>query len=174
MTRPQPSDPDQPSAEAAIVQTVRRWQLGAARREDVVLALSSVPLDQGEVLISVLDSLQRHVELARVSSGEHVQEDSESWKAELMSARARSWSFPHSVGLLVCPSVIILTDGRRGVALRASGAKALPASTCASLTLLCQTIVMAQNAVDVQELRKLQDQRIASTSTSLSEIEIIR
>ncbi|RJF69439.1 hypothetical protein D3875_21065 [Deinococcus cavernae] len=70
--------------------------------------------------------------------------------------------------------MLILTEATRGVVLRESGAKALPRSTSASIMLLCQTIVMAQNAVDAQELKKLQDQRIASTSTSLSEIEIIR
>lgn len=167
-------DLQNPSGAEALLDTIRRWQVGALERDQVVRSLSSVPLDDGETVRAVLEGLMKHVELARVASGAQVQEDTESWRAELMASRARSWNFPHSVGLLVCPSVLILVESQRGVVLRASGAKALPASTSASLMLLCQTIVMAQNAVDVQELNKLQQQRIASTSTSLSEIEIIR
>lgn len=167
-------DPTPPDSAEALLSTIRRWQLGAVSREQVVLELTRVPLDQGEVMLEVLSGLQGQVELARVTSGEHAQEDTESWRNELMASRARNWNYPNGVGLLVCPSVLILTDGRRGVVLRVSGAKALPSSTSASIMLLCQTIVMAQHAVDAQELKKLQDQRIASTSTSLSEIEIIR
>ncbi|RJF69080.1 hypothetical protein D3875_22425 [Deinococcus cavernae] len=171
MTTP-PEDPR--SSADAILSTIRRWQAGALAREQVVLELSRVPLEQGNVIQDVLSALQGHMELARATSAEHVQEDTQSWRSELMASRARNWTSPYPVGLLVCPSVLILTEATRGVVLRESGAKALPRSTSASIMLLCQTIVMAQNAVDAQELKKLQDQRIASTSTSLSEIEIIR
>ena len=158
----------------ALLSSIRRWQVGAVTREDVVLELTRVPLERGDIMLNVLTGLLGQVELARVTSGEHAQEDTQSWRNELLASRARNWNYPDGVGLLVCPSVLILTDGKRGVVLRASGATALPGSTSASIMLLCQTIVMAQHAVDAQELKKLQDQRIASTSTSLSEIEIIR
>ena len=158
----------------ALLSSIRRWQVGAVTREDVVLELTRVPLERGDIMLDVLTGLLGQVELARVTSGEHAQEDTESWRNELMASRARNWNYPDGAGLLVCPSVLILTDGKRGVVLRASGTTALPGSTSASIMLLCQTIVMAQHAVDAQELKKSQDQRIASTSTSLSEIEIIR
>ena len=51
-----------------------------------------------------------------------------------------------------------------------SGTRILTGSMSASLLLLAQTIVMADHAVDAQELGKLRQQRIESTSTSLSEI----
>ena len=165
---------DPQSSAEALLSSIRRWQLGALNRDQVVLELTRVPLDQGDTILDVLSGLHGQVELARVTTGEHVQEDTESWRNELMASRARNWNYPNGAGLLVCPSVLILTDGKRGVVMRASGTTALPGSTSASIMLLCQTIVMAQHAVDAQELKKLQDQRIASTSTSLSEIEIIR
>ena len=62
---------------------------------------------------------------------------------------------------------------KRGVILYPDHVRALPASTSGSMMLLCQTIVMAQNAVDAKEIGQLRQQRIDSTSTSLSEIEPI-
>ncbi|RJF69437.1 hypothetical protein D3875_21055 [Deinococcus cavernae] len=68
------------------------------------------------------------MELARATSAEHVQEDTQSWRSELMASRARNWTSPYPVGLLVCPSVLILTEATRGVVLRESGAKPCPAA----------------------------------------------
>lgn len=174
------TNPEQAAANSGraqeLLKVIQAWQTGETERQTAVVALSTVPLDEGRVLLDVLDGLSRQVELARVAHDHaHQQEDTESWRSELMASRARSWNYPDGVGLLVCPSVLILTDGRRGVVLRENGgAKALPASTSASLMLLCQTIVMAENSMNEKEMSRLQQQRIESTSTSLSEIEIIR
>ncbi|MCD0177828.1 hypothetical protein IHN32_17985, partial [Deinococcus sp. 14RED07] len=71
------------------------------------------------------------------------------------------------------PTVLILTDGQRGVVISAAGTRALSGSVSASLLLLCQTIVMAQNALNEREMGTLRQQRIESASTSMSEIDII-
>lgn len=91
-----------------------------------------------------------------------------------MACRAKTWGSPTSAGLLVGPTVLILTDGRRGVVLDDSGTQLLKSSVSASLLLLCQTIVLADNAVDAQEVGRLRQQRIESTSTSLSEIKPVQ
>ncbi|RJF69438.1 hypothetical protein D3875_21060 [Deinococcus cavernae] len=76
---------------------------GRAGREQVVLELSRVPLEQGNVIQDVLSALQGHMELARATSAEHVQEDTQSWRSELMASRARNWTSPYPVGLRCAP-----------------------------------------------------------------------
>lgn len=162
-----------------ILDTIHNWQMGRAPREAVVGLLTSLGSEQGDLIQETVQALVQWVGDAPKASSVSgptapQQADSEAWRSELMSSRAKAWAFPHSAGLLVSPSVLILTDGQQGVILHADHTRALPTSTAGSLMLLCQTIVMAQNAVDAKELSQLQQQRIESTSTSLSEIEIIR
>jgi hypothetical protein len=95
------------------------------------------------------------------------------WREELMACRARTWPSPDQAGLLVGPHVLILTDGEQGVILGAEGVQILGRSMSGSLMLLCQTIVMAEHAVNAKDLGNLRQQRIESASTTLSEIQPI-
>lgn len=97
----------------------------------------------------------------------------ERWREELMACRARTWPSPDQAGLLVGPHVLILTDGERGVIVGAAGVRILGRSMGGSLMLLCQTIVMAEHAVNAKDLGNLRQQRIESASTTLSEIQPI-
>ncbi|THF67625.1 hypothetical protein E7T06_20210 [Deinococcus sp. Arct2-2] len=97
----------------------------------------------------------------------------DSWREELMACRARTWPSPDQAGLLVGPHVLILTDGQQGVILGTAGVRVLGRSMGGSLMLLCQTIVMAEHAVNAQDLGNLRQQRIESASTTLSEIQPI-
>ncbi|MFB9993299.1 hypothetical protein ACFFLM_15100 [Deinococcus oregonensis] len=97
----------------------------------------------------------------------------ERWREELMACRARTWPSPDQAGMLVGPHILILTDGQQGVILGAAGARVLGRSMGGSLMLLCQTIVMAEHAVNAQDLGSLRQQRIESASTTLSEIQPI-
>lgn len=158
-----------------LLDAVLAWQRGELPRDTVVQTLSGVPADQGADIQGLIGALCQRVQSASASpSGSGQGEGVDSWRAELMGSRARAWAYPDIAGLLVGPEVILLVDSREGVVLRGDSAACLPASVCGSLVLLCQTIVMAQSAVDAQELQKLQQQRIESTSTSLSEIEPIK
>lgn len=161
-----------------ILDTIQQWQTGSAPREAVVGLLTALAADQGELIQETVQALVQWVSAAPNAQQSTVhspqQADTEAWRSELMSSRAKAWAYPHSAGLLVSPSVLILTDGQQGVILYDDHIRALPTSTSGSLMLLCQTIVMAQNAVDAKEMDQLRQQRIESNSTSLSEIEIIR
>lgn len=178
MTQDQPSP--QVSAET-LLETIRAWQAGEAPREAVTLLLAALPADQGETVQATIRELNHWIKAAPTqgqaksqSQGAAHQDETDAWRSELMACRAKAWSYPQGAGMLVSPAVLILTDGNQGVILQQDHARALPSSTSGSLMLLCQTIVMAQNAVDAKEVGQLRQQRIDSTSTSLSEIEVIQ
>lgn len=152
-----------------LTQAVQRWQRGDLSRPELVAQLVQVPSSQGEEIHRLITELLPQAQPPRFGGPEMT----ESWREELLSSRARSWQGPHSAGLLVGKQVLLLTDGRRGLVLHRDRIDALPASTSASLELLCQTIVMAQHALEQRELEDLQQQRLKATSTSLSEIDII-
>lgn len=156
-----------------LLRAVLDWQSGELPREVLVSRLTALTPEQGEQVTGLLAELHRRA--GRAPSAHAPQEDDTAgWRAELMACRARTWPFPQAAGLLVGPSVLILTDGTHGLVLRERVVRPLTMSVSSSLLLLCQTIVMAQHAVDRQELGQLRQQRIESSSTSLSEIEIIR
>ncbi|MDL2345320.1 hypothetical protein QOL99_14350 [Deinococcus sp. MIMF12] len=161
MTRP-PGDTG--SGVPSPAEAVALWQAGALGREALVGQLTA--LAGGETIHALIGEL-----IAGAPGHEVAGADTEEWRAELLASRAKAWAHPASAGLLVGPHVLILTDGRRGVVLTDQGTRELGGSVSASMLLLCQTIVMADHAVDAQELGTLRQQRIESTSTSLSEIE---
>ncbi|PNY82422.1 hypothetical protein [Deinococcus koreensis] len=151
-----------------LLTTIQAWQRGERPREDVVLLLSQVPSEDGELIREVIRGVCQ-LPGAATPHGD----STDTWRSELMASRARTWRVPDTAGLLVGPSVLILTDGREGAVLRRDGVQCLPASVCASMMLLCETIVMAHTALDAHEMQKLQRQRVEATSTSLSEIDRI-
>lgn len=149
----------------SLAEAVARWQAGELAREALVGALTAQK--DGAAVRELIDELSAaHPEREVLGAA-----DTAGWRAELLASRAKTWPHPESAGLLVGPQVLILTDGQRGVVLTPEGQRGLGASVSASMLLLCQTIVMADHAVDAQELGTLRQQRIESTSTSLSEIE---
>ncbi len=164
-----------------LLDTIRHWQAGQTPREAVTLLLAALPADQGETVQATIRELSTWIRAAPAKAqagpaqveASHADE-TDTWRAELMACRAKAWAYPAGAVMLVSPSVLILTDGQQGVILQKDQARALPSSTSGSLMLLGQTIVMAQNAVDAQEVGQLRQQRIDSTSTSLSEIEVIK
>lgn len=167
--------------ETALLQALSAWQRGQLARDVLIGQFTALRPEQGQVVQHVIERLEPDpgrppAEAVTPATGARTVETqaTDTWRQELMACRARTWGFPASAGLLVGPSVLILTDGQRGVLLRPTGTRLLPGSTSASLMLLCQTIVLADHALDAQELGQLRQQRIESTSTSLSEIEIIR
>ncbi|BDP43790.1 hypothetical protein DAETH_37590 (plasmid) [Deinococcus aetherius] len=95
-------------------------------------------------------------------------------QTELLACRARAWASPDSVGLLVGPTVLILTDGRQGAVLSDAGTRLLTLSS------------KQQRFPAVPDHRdggprgrcpgagKLHQQRVESTSTSLSEIRPVK
>ena len=169
------ADSSPPASTPDWLGLVSAWQRGEVPREALTGPLTQLGSDQGETvqtLISGLLARARQVAGERgAGPGADSDASTDNWRAELLACRARTWASPASAGLLVGPTTLLLTDGRQGVVLGRSGLRALPGSVSASLLLLCQTIVMADYAVDAQELGTLRQQRIESTSTSLSEIE---
>ena len=161
----------------SLLDALRAWQAGKAPREAVVGLLSALGPEHGDLVQETVRELAHWVGAAPAQApharASAAQADTEAWRHELMSCRAKAWAFPHSAGMLVSDALLILTDGQHGVILYPDHVRALPASTSGSMMLLCQTIVMAQNAVDAKEIGQLRQQRIDSTSTSLSEIEPI-
>lgn len=156
------------SPASRIVEALGRWQAGEEERAEVLNLLTQVPQDEGEIIREVITAWHsKGPEAARPLPSE----GAESWRAELMASRARTWNYPHSAALLVSPNVLILTEGQHGFIFREGGVSILPVSTSSSLLLLAQTIVMAQTALDTREVGRLREQRIEATSTSLSEIE---
>lgn len=170
----------------------------AADIGDVVALLLAFPSEQAspEALVEQLvalsgEQIQRVIEAvtaqtnpgnrsAPVSSGPEANlkastdaSTTEHWREELMACRARTWPSPDQAGLLVGPHVLILTDGQQGVIFEAAGVRVMARSMSGSLMLLCQTIVMAEHAVNAQDLGNLRQQRIESASTTLSEIQPI-
>ncbi|MFC4638296.1 hypothetical protein [Deinococcus hohokamensis] len=162
------SDAFVPDVVPALLERLQAWQAGAATLEDLVQDLTALGLEEGAVVQALIQAV--HASLAPRPS-HAVRPSADDWRAELMACRARVWPAPDPAGLLVGQNLLILTDGQQGTVVREQGARPLPSSVAASLMLLCQTIIMAQHAVDAQELGQLQRQRIASNSTSLSEIE---
>ncbi|MFC4425001.1 hypothetical protein [Deinococcus navajonensis] len=162
------SDVFPPDLMPALLDQVQAWQGGAAPLDDLVQALTALGPEEGAVVQALIRAV--HASLAPTPS-HAVRPSADDWRAELMACRARVWPAPDPAGLLVGQDLLILTDGRQGTIVRRQGARPLPSSVAASLMLLCQTIIMAQHAVDAQELGQLQRQRLTSTSTSLSEIE---
>lgn len=143
--------------------------------EDIVEQLVAL---SGEQLRRVIEAVtaQAHADAADPSVSLHSDPEqgmTDSWREELMACRARTWPSPDQAGLLVGPHVLILTDGQQGVILSAAGVRVLKPSIGGSLMLLCQTIVMAEHAVNAQDLGNLRQQRIESASTTLSEIQPI-
>ncbi|WP_291426097.1 hypothetical protein [Deinococcus sp.] len=169
--------PGQGITSGSLLETIYSWQAGKAPREAVVGLLGALGPEYGDLVQETVQELTHWVNAAPTpGAGKSVpaaQGDTDAWRSELMACRARAWAFPHSAGMLVSDAILILTDGQRGVILYPDHIRALPASTSGSMMLLCQTIVMAQNAVDAKEVGQLRQQRIDSASTSLSEIEPI-
>lgn len=155
-----------------LLGSIDAWQRGEASRDAVTGPLTRLGPGEGDLVQQAVEAV---FEGARARpSAEAGGQSTDLWRAELMACRARTWGSPTGAGLLVGPTVLILTDGRRGVVLDASGTRALKSSVSASLLLLTQTIVMADDAVDAQEVGRLRQQRIESTSTSLSEIKPVQ
>ncbi|MCP2014599.1 hypothetical protein L1280_001750 [Deinococcus sp. HSC-46F16] len=159
--RPESGGPGAPTLAGAVA----LWQSGDLGRDALVGQLTAV--GGGEAIHALIGDLIGEAPGHEVAGAA----DTDGWRAELLASRAKAWAHPASAGLLVGPHVLILTDGRRGVVLTPEGTRVLGGSVSASMLLLCQTIVMADHAVDAQELGALRQQRIESTSTSLSEIE---
>ncbi|GBF07954.1 hypothetical protein DAERI_200011 [Deinococcus aerius] len=165
MSSPTDLPSDSPQG-AGLLGAALAWQRGETTRDALLGPLTRLGHDEGGAVHDLIGDLIAWAP----PSPDTGDRDADRWRAELMACRARTWASPASAGLLVGPTVLILTDGGRGVVLDPSGTRPLPGSISASLLLLCQTIVMADNAVDAQELGKLRQQRIESSSTSLSEI----
>ncbi|GGK36843.1 hypothetical protein GCM10008955_33360 [Deinococcus malanensis] len=68
------------------------------------------------------------------------------------------------------PTALLLTDGVRAVILDDAGTRCLPSGVALSLLLLAQTIVMADDALDAQEIEGMRRCRVQASSSSLSEI----
>lgn len=155
-----------------LLDAVLAWQRGHLFRDSLISLLSRVPENDGGQVVRVVQALCARLEqMPPGTPGRPDQaHDTDGWRDELMSSRAKAWAVPHPAGMLVGPHLIILVSGDQGVILREGVARCLPRSVCGSILLLCQTIMMAHSAVDARELRALRQQRIESTSTSLSEI----
>ncbi|UBV44897.1 hypothetical protein LAJ19_19095 (plasmid) [Deinococcus taeanensis] len=154
---------------------IEAWQRGETARDAVITHLTALERDQGGVVTGVIATLTPHAPPHDQPQGTgEPRGGTLLWREELMNSRARTWTGPDAAGLLVGPTVLLLTDGRQGVVIGERDTRALSASVSASVMLLCQTIVMAQHALDERDVNDLRKQRVESTSTSMSEIEIIR
>lgn len=150
-----------------LLTSLEAWLRGETSREAATDPLVRLSPEGGAAVQELIALLS-----ARAGAGPSGT-STDAWRDELMACRARTWRVPDVAGLLVGPQVLILTDGRAGVVLRDEGVRALTASVCPSMLLLCETIVMAQTALDRQGIEQLQRQRAQAASTSLSEIEKI-
>lgn len=166
MTSPAGSFPESPQL-SDLLAAVQTWQQGQTPREAVIHRLTALGDEQGGVVQALVE---RVAEQGRLLPAETEGRKTDEWRAELLACRAKAWASPHSAGLLVGPTVLILTSGRQGAVLTASGTQPLGSGVAASLLLLAQTIVLADHALDARELSELRQQRITSSSTSLSEI----
>ncbi|WP_034388790.1 hypothetical protein [Deinococcus sp. YIM 77859] len=163
MTRPTDLPPEGPQL-ADLLAAVQAWQQSQAPREVLIGLLTHLDDQQGGMVQELIE------QLAGQGRAQAPSRQTDEWRAELMASRARAWASPNSAGLLVGPTVLILSDGRRGVVLSERGTRPLGSSVAASLLLLAQTIVLADHALDSREVSELRQQRIESSSTSLSEI----
>lgn len=172
-------DTDRSNSQLSPVLELRQlladWEQGVSSREEIVKALSAVQTgDTIKGLITELATVDKKTLLTNEQNASGAENATERWRSELMTCRAKAWSFPEASGMLVGENILILMDGQSGVLLSAEGHTPLPSSSAASLMLLCQTIVMAQSAVNAQELQQLTRERLTSSSTSLSEIKTIK
>ncbi|WP_291430447.1 hypothetical protein [Deinococcus sp.] len=160
-----------------LISAVRAWQAGQWSQEQVVAQFTALKRQEGSEVRAALDSLLTlatpgNPALGSAQDAAH-ETATDAWREELMASRARAWSSQDQAGLLVGPTVLILTDGSRGVVMSSDGTRPLSSSVSGSLMLLCQTIVLAQDALDSQTMGDLRQQRIESASTSMSEIDTI-
>ncbi|AWT37770.1 hypothetical protein GCM10008956_13910 [Deinococcus arenae] len=157
--------------EDTLLNAVHAWQRGALTRDALITQLTSLGRADAPLITELITQLHGrvapHAEPGQPGAGAS---STDVWRDELMGSRACTWG---SAGLLVGPSVLILTDGRHGVVLGERDTRALNSSVSGSLMLLCQTIVMAEHALNERDMRQLQEQRLESASTSLSEIDPI-
>lgn len=159
-----------------LIQILQHWQYAQEDRQAVIDALNAIPENEGHLIQEVIHEWNTQSTPTPDHTESHL-EEAEQWRAELMAARAKTWDIPHRAVLLISPNIIILTDGCEGLMLREGEERViriLHKSISSSLLLLGQTIIMANTALDTRELNKLREQRIDSTSTSLSEIEPIQ
>ncbi|GGK99902.1 hypothetical protein [Deinococcus radiotolerans] len=155
-----------------LLTAVHAWQRGALDREDLIARLTALGREDAPLLSELIGQLT--VQAAPHGHGAPAADSpngTDVWRDELMGSRARTWG---TVGLLVGPSVLILTDGQRGVVLGERESRALSSSVSGSLMLLCQTIVMAEHALNEREMQHLREQRLQSASSSLSEIDPVQ
>ncbi|ACO47674.2 hypothetical protein [Deinococcus deserti] len=166
------NDSSPPETGPSLLDLLIDWQEGTGDRHHLIQRLTQLGPEQGAEVQKLIQAVQSS--LAPTPRHAAAPPTPAQWRTELMACRARVWPAPDPAGLLVGPEVMILTDGHAGTILRDHGARTLPSSVAASLMLLCQTIIMAQHAVDAQELGQLQQQRITANSTSLSDIEPVQ
>lgn len=153
--------------EAPLLNAVHAWQRGALGRDDLITEFTSLAREDAHLISDLIAQLSLEAPPHAAPSGGP---STDVWRDELMGSRARTWG---SAGLLVGPSVLILTDGQRGVVLGERDTRTLSSSVSGSLMLLCQTIVLAEHALNEREMQHLREQRLQSASTSLSEIDPI-
>ena len=145
------------------------WQRGALTRDALVTQLTALGREDAPLITDLIVRLRAHA--AGHEPDRDTPRSTDGWRDELMGSRACTWG---GAGMLVGPNVLILTDGQRGVVLGEHDTRALSSSVSGSLMLLCQTIVMAEHALNQREMHDLREQRLQSASTSLSEIDPIR
>ncbi|MFC4427110.1 hypothetical protein [Deinococcus navajonensis] len=142
------------------------WHAGVAHRHRIVEALTG--LSSGSTVREWLR------ELVGTTSGPCANPagptGTEAWRQELLACQARTWPAPEAAGLLVGPSALLLTDGDRAVILDDAGTRRVPPGVARSLLLLAQTVVMADDALDAQEIDRMRRSRVQASSSSLSEI----
>lgn len=151
-----------------LLNAAQQWQRGAGTRDALVAHLTALGREDAPVITDLIQHLRAH---AGHDQDGDAPRSTDGWRDELMGSRACTWG---GAGMLVGPNVLILTDGQRGVVLGERDTRALSSSVSGSLMLLCQTIVMAEHALNQREMQDLREQRLQSASTSLSEIDPIR
>ncbi|WP_189073002.1 hypothetical protein [Deinococcus sedimenti] len=158
--------------EETLLTAVHAWQRGALTREELISQFVTLSREDAPVIGQLIGQLALDaLPHGQGSSRTGTAASTDVWRDELMSSRARTWG---SAGLLVGPSVLILTDGRQGVVLSERDTRTLSSSVSGSVMLLCQTIVLAEHALNERDMQDLREQRLQSASTSMSEIDPIR
>ncbi len=161
--------------EDALLNAVHAWQRGTLPRDTLISQLTALGRADAPRVTALISAMQAGAQLygdaqGPAASGQAAESSTALWREELMSSRACTWG---QAGMLVGPTVLILTDGRQGVVLGQQDTRVLNSSVSGSLMLLCQTIVLAEHALNERDMKQLQEQRLESASTSLSEIEPI-
>lgn len=155
--------------DVTLLNAVHAWQRGALDRDGLISQFTSLGREDAALVSELIAQLALEAAPHAVPTSA-TPPSTEVWRDELMGCRARTWG---SAGLLVGPSVLILTDGQRGVVLGERDTRTLSSSVSGSLMLLCQTIVLAEHALNEREMQQLREQRLQSASTSMSEIDPI-